>query len=47
MAKMDEVNITIKKILNGYLLTLESGNVLYYGDLTSINEKIKDILEGF
>ena len=37
-----EIGLIIKKILNGYILTLDSGNIQYFKELDDLLNRIKE-----
>jgi hypothetical protein len=39
---MTEISIKVKRILNGYILTLESGNEQFFSNLESLLQRIKE-----
>lgn len=41
----DCINLKVKKILNGYIITLDSGNEMYFSNIETILERMKDELE--
>lgn len=40
-----EISIKIKRILNGYIITLDSGNEMYFKEVETILSRIKDEME--